>query len=573
MSQPSRGLSSNSTIEALRREAKRWLKQIRAGDPAALARFNALMPGNTGNAVLRTVQQALARDHGHASWAALKQELADRDMAARRHDERVALFLEKSAIRYGVTPGTQTWGQYEADRPARGAMARRLLARHPEIARDSIHAAVAADDIDAVRDSLATDPALARAPGGLDGWTPLLRLAFTRLSAGSTAPNALGIARLLLDSGASASDYWSDGSNHFTVLTGVIGGGEGRQPPHPQAEPLARLLFAHGADPLDGQALYNTSLGGDDTHWLDLLWTESDKRGETARWRQKVRELPGPPLDYLLGNAVPGQPKRAAWLLAHGADPEAQVGHTKRSVLKHATINGCDDIAEALIRSGAKAPTLTNEEAFVAAIARGDEAEARRRLDGNPAYLRLAAPFLIAIRQGKPAVAKLALALGVSADAESRDGVRALHEAAWADQSEIVQLLVDAGAEVDATEKRFGSTPLGWANHNGAMGALDTLAAVSEDICGLCNAARLERLRQLLAQDRSRARLPTRAGEPPLFALPDNDERALEVAEILLAAGADPTARGAQGLTPAQAALRRGLPETAALLDPDGDQA
>jgi len=53
---------------------------------------------------------------------------------------------------------------------------------------------------------------------------------------------------------------WTTGTTRSTVLTGVIGQGEGDQPPHPHAASLSRLLIERGADPFDTQALYNTSL-------------------------------------------------------------------------------------------------------------------------------------------------------------------------------------------------------------------------------------------------------------------------------------------------------------------------
>ena len=283
MPDAARELTSRSTLETLRRQAKRWLKEIEAGDADALARFRKLMPGHARLPKLREVQHALARDYGLSSWAALKQELAAREAAARGHAALVALFLEKSALRYGVRPGTQSWGEYEADRPARGALAQRLLERHPEIIGDSLHTAVAAHDLDAVREFIDKDAALADRPSGFDGWTPLVRLAFTRPPNEAQSRNAVAIAQLLLDHGADPNALFSDGTNHFTPLTGVIGGGESNQPPHPQAEALACLLIDRGADPVNGQALYNSSLGADDVTWLDLLWSETEKRGETRR--------------------------------------------------------------------------------------------------------------------------------------------------------------------------------------------------------------------------------------------------------------------------------------------------
>ncbi|HEV2511418.1 ankyrin repeat domain-containing protein [Bosea sp. (in: a-proteobacteria)] len=567
MSDPTRELTPRSNLETVRRQAKRWLKEIEAGDTEALARFRKLIPNHAGAPKLREVQHALARDYGLANWAALKQELAAREVAARGHAALVALFLEKSALRYGVRPGTQSWGEYEADRPARGALAQRLLERHPEIISDSIHTAVAAHDLDTVRGFLSKDAALADKPSGFDGWTPLVRLAFTRLPSEELSRNAVTIAQLLLDHGADPNALFSDGTNHFTPLTGVIGGGENSQPPHPQAQALARLLIAHGADPLNGQALYNSSLGADDVTWLDLLWNETEKRGETQRWHEPVRELPAPPLDYLLGNAVPRQPRRAAWLLAHGANAQALNAYSKQSLVRQAMLDGRSDLVRLLVDNGASPVELDGQEAFTAAVARGDETEAHSLLAGNPEFRLNPAPLFVAIRQGKPEIAALALHLGVSPDAQTRDGVRALHEAAGNDAIEIVALLVKAGAEIDPIERPYGSTPLGWARHQGASAVQVYLASRSRDIQALCEAAEIERLETLFAEEPTLANAPARAGEPPLFCLPDDDTSACDLVEFLLGAGADPAVRNAEGLTPAHIARKRGLLDAAALLE------
>lgn len=567
MSDATRELTPRSNLETVRRQAKRWLKEIEAGDGEAIARFRKLASGHAGAPKLREVQHALARDYGFSSWAALKQEFATREAAARGHAALVALFLEKSALRYGVRPGTQSWGEYEADRPARGALAQRLLERHPEIIGDSIHAAVAAHDLDAVSAFLAKDAKLADQPNEFDGWTPLVRLAFTRLPNGALSRNAITIAQLLLDHGADPNALFSDGTNHFTPLTGVIGGGESNQPPHPQAQALARLLIARGADPLNGQALYNSSLGADDVIWLDLLWSETEKRGETRRWHEPVRELPAPPLDYLLGNAVPRQPRRAAWLLAHGANARALNAYSKQSLVRQAMLDGRSDLVRLLVDNGASPVQLDGQEAFTAAVARGDEDEARRLLAGNPEFLLSPAPLFVAIRQGKPEIAALALRLGVSPNVQTRDGVCALHEAAGSDALEVVALLVERGAEIDPIERRYGSTPLGWARHQGSSAAQIYLASRSRDVEALCEAVEIERLEALFAEDPALANAPARSGEPPLFCLPDDDTSACDLVEFLLAAGADPTIRNAGGLTPAQVARERGLLDAAVLLE------
>ena len=92
------------------------------------------------------------------------------------------------------------------------------------------------------------------------------------------------------------------------------------------------------------------------------------------------------------------------------------------------------------------------------------------------------------------------------------------------------------------------------------------IAPFSRDIRGLCFTGAVDRLAELLAADPSLASTITRGGDPPLFALPDDDDRAVDVAELLLANGADPSVKNAAGLTPAQAAQKRGLDDAAAAI-------
>ena len=552
-----RPLAPHITVESLRKQAKRWLKDLTAGDADAAARFRQFFPHNT-SPTLRSVQQALARELDRSSWAALRQELDDR---TRSHDDRVRLFLEKSAIRYMTAPGTAERNNYEPDRPTRGAYAARLLARHPEIAHDSIHTAVAAGDVDAVRAFLARNPSAADLRGGPDNWTPLLRLAYTRLPLDAPSFHGVEIARLLLDHGASPNASWTSSGNAFTVITGVLGGGEHNQPAHPQADALARLLLARGADPFDNQALYNTSLGADDTAWLDLLWSESERRGLTDKWREP-KQLG---LDYLLGNAVPEHRSRVAWLLAHGADANAVNAYSKAPVIKHAMLAGRQEIVDLLVQHGATVPSLALPEVFSAAVMRGDVEAVRRLTQEHPALLQRPDPIYLAAGRNDMRMVTLLLDRGVSPDITAGHNQRPLHTAASAGAVDVAALLLARGAEIDPIETRYNSTPIGAANFHNRPGMVALLAPRSRDIRGLCFAGCTARLRELLTLDPSLASRPSR-GEPPLFALPDDDSAAVDVAELLLSFGADPRVTNARGLTPHQAAHRRGLEDASALI-------
>lgn len=571
----SRALSAHSSLETLRREAKRWHTAIAGGDPDAVARFRQALPGHSGAPSLRTVQQALAREHGFASWAALKQELEDR---ARSHAERVRLFLEKSVHRYAVDPATQKWGDYEPDGPARGEHAARLLARHPQIAADSIHAAVAAHDLDTVRALLAGSPQLSQDRSPFDGWTPLQRLGHARLPLPAQAGHALEIATRLLDAGADPNAAgpdagWSAASAGFPALVGVIGGGEHDQSAHPRAQDFARLLIARGADPFAPQALYNTSLGADSTYWLDLLWQASADVGETGKWTGPSPAALGgvriaSALDYLLGNAVSRQHRaRTRWLLAHGADARGIHFYSRAPVIKHAVLEGCEDLVELLVQHGAARPQLSPQEALLAACAAGDLPRARQLAEAHAEFLRSAAPMFAAIRHQRAHIAALLLDLGMSPDIDHGQGFTALHFAAECGALEIARLLIARGAHIDPVERRYGGTPLSHATYHGRADLVALLAPFSCNIRALCFAGRVDRLRELLSAEPQGANRQDRPGEPPLFCLPEDGDRAVEVAELLLSFRAAPSVQNSLGQTPAEAARQRGLEEAAVLLE------
>jgi ankyrin repeat protein len=564
-----RSLSSHSSLEVLRGEAKRWLKALNAGDPQTLARFQQVFPEHRGNPKLREVQQALAREHGFPSWAALKQEIEDRSRTAA---DRIRLFLEKSVNRYGTDPTTRKWGDYERDGPARGALAARLLAHYPEIARDSIHTAVAAHDVELVRTFLRKNPGSANDRSTFDGWTPLLRLAYTRLPIEAASSNALEIATGLLDAGADPNASWSDSNNAFTVLVGVIGEGEQGQAAHPLAEAFARLLIARGADPFAPQALYNTSLGPDSTFWLDLLWSESEKRGETSKWTGPAPEALGgekipSALAYLLGNAVPNHIERTRWLLEHGADARGINFYSREPVIKHAVLAGREDVAELLVRYGAQRPQLSAEENFLATTLAGDLAALRQSAAAHPEFLQHAGAMFAVIRLQRADIVEALLDLGMSPDIGDEKNFRALHLASDCGAKQIAELLIARGAEIDPCELRYGGTPLSHALYFGRVELVELLIRYSNNFRGLCFAGALDKLRELLAQEPDRANCEDRPGEPPLFCLPDDAHKAVETAELLLSFGADPTFRNPLGQTPAQAARHRGLDDAADLLE------
>ncbi len=64
-----------TTLDHLKKEAKRWLRALRADDREARARFERAYPSASLAPTLRDVQHALAREYGHDSWLTLRNAL------------------------------------------------------------------------------------------------------------------------------------------------------------------------------------------------------------------------------------------------------------------------------------------------------------------------------------------------------------------------------------------------------------------------------------------------------------------------------------------------------------------
>ncbi len=538
-------LTPKTDLDTIRKDAKRWLKALRSGDGAAQERLRAASADAPAEPGLRDVQHALALEYGCESWIALKAALDDLALDRQSHAERTDQIL-----RHG----------WDGDL----ATARRILARHPEVAGDSLFTAAACGDLAGVERRLARDPRGATATTGAREWTALAHVAYGRLD----PANGVAIARRLLEAGADPHFRFDDGwGNPFTLVTGAIGLGEGAKPSHPQAEELVALLIDAGASPFDTQALYNISIVGDDLHWYGLLWQHCEARGATGMWRDSVSyriggTRPLNPLDYLLGNAV-GQNHlvRAEWLLARGADPNAPHAYSEQSLHALAQLSGFGEMAALLERLGATPAVLTGAQAFRAAALRGDETGTRALLAADPTLTGNPGPLLAAAEFGNAPAVALLLALGAPFDAVDHEGISPLHRAVQSGSLAAANLLIAAGADVDLRERRWGGSPLTWAGVLRKPHLAGRLAPLSNDVRALAWFGPTERLEALLAADPARANevLPDDDAPTPLFCLPGDDDAAAGTAGILLRYGADPRARDKKGHTAIEAARKRGL--------------
>jgi ankyrin repeat protein len=518
-----------STLDNFRREARRWLKAIRAGDADAIGRLHRAHARAPELPALRDVQHAVAREHGYENWQALRTALDHKTShapaagAGLTHAERVATFLEAAC------PDCNVRGPSSRSMHLHAAM--RLITRHPDIAAANFFTSVVCGDLEGVQRLLDAQPGLASEPGGPRAWPPLLYLCNARLDVAAAQENAVAIARTLLDRDADPNArYILHGVEDYpySALASVLGRGEEEAQTHARAEPLARLLLERGAEPYDRQLLYNVfadnssrGLLGDDLVWLlDLIYTHSLQRGRKADWDN------------------PDWPMLDPWGRGHGA-----------GFLLDAAMDG-------------NHPTLTTW--LHAHGARPDPARVRQRPseEDGPANL------LMAVQHDRSDIVELLLDRGMSADHDFADlgHSRPLHHAAGADAVGVIELLIARGAEVDPRESNWNATPLGFAIFGERRRAIEALARISRDVFNLTFAGKVERLRELFDEEPALAKGVKTNGATPLMWLPDDEPRAIEIIDLFLAHGADPAARTVDGKTAVDWALERGLDIAAARL-------
>jgi ankyrin repeat protein len=589
-----RSLTPDLSLDGLKKDAKRWLKAIRANDPDARDRFARALTGGSLSPTLREVQLALAREFGFEGWTALKHALADRAMAPRASlvsfDDAVLLFLDNACPDHHVRGGS--------DHVRAEHTALRLLDRYPEIAKASLYTSVVCGDLDAVTNALAADPGWARRKSpesgtarteaggegdlvkhkwGSKGWEPLSYLCFTRLSLPAVTEHAVAIARALLDAGADPNVYFMAGSSHYTPLTGAIGEGEEGRRAHQQRDALVALLLERGANPYDGQVVYNIHFAGKALWFLKTIYEHALRTGRAADWADPEWQMLnagsyGTGARWFLETAVEhNDVELAEWCLGHGANPNSAPGpgrrNRQRPLYEEAVFRGHTAVAEALVRYGAtrSAAPRRPADALIAACLRQDEAAIREEIRIRPELLDAHEPLWAAAKYNRREAVRVLLDLGVSPNIQSPQGESALHIAAYDDAVEVGGLLIERGAEVDAIGRQYQNTPLGGAVHCQSRRMIDLLVRHSKSAWEVGYSGHVDRLREILAERPELAR--GYDGETLLMYLPPDDEdKALETATLLLQHGADPTIKDPNGLTAADRAERNAMYRVAAAL-------
>lgn len=372
---PSIPLPENASIEHLKKQAKLVQQLVRSGDDGALAmvqEFHPRSPELIGSAdrldgfSRSDAQLMIARLYGFDSWPKLRagvelvEDHTGLDPADTEAGDGDGDGSETSPVDRFVALACVSYNPVDVH--ARLVEAERLLEAEPSLATASTAAMALAGDHLALADVLDADPDAASRTTGPNQWPPILYSTFSRVLVANGS--AVETVRLLLGDGAdpNAGFLWHGLVPPFTALTGALGRGESDQPPHPNRDRLARLLLEAGADPNDGQGLYNNGLAGtahDDPSHLELLHEFGLGRPFGGPWYERFGDRLTPPeqllYDELEVAAWRNLPTRMRFLVGLDLDLDRGVGRSGRAPMDLAVEQGHDEIV-AILRSAGASP-------------------------------------------------------------------------------------------------------------------------------------------------------------------------------------------------------------------------
>ena len=246
---------------------------------------------------------------------------------------------------------------------------------------------------------------------------------------------------------------------------------------------------------------------------------------------------------------------------------------------------GAAEVKELLAR-GAD-PNAKNDSGVAALIPATDNLESTRMLVEAGAEVNArteagdTALIVAAQRAGGARVVEYLLDKGANFKTATNDGATALHRAAECGDVDVLKLLVDKGADVDAQRKNpfGGQSPLASAvvfGHGAAVRYLLSKGAKANiGDAGLSRAVfqgNVEIVKALLeagveVKNRGNQAFPGFGGFEPILALACFSYNAdPQIVRMLLDRGADPTAKSQQGQTPLELARERGYEDVARLL-------
>jgi hypothetical protein len=491
-------LPDRLNLDHLKKQAKQLLRLYRCRDAAAMARFRGALPAAAGRSNedissqqlrLHDAQSCVAREQGFASWSDLKRYVEVRAVAQK---ERTVRVLHWAQLLYaGDVSGTVS--------RANPRVALRILADDPDLAAGDPWLACAIGDERALRQATQADPAWVNQAGGPLRLPPLVAVAHSSLlRMEEFRKRLLRCAAALIADGAdvnqrihsrwppgslSAPDqncplsalYGAAGSNHDPALTKLLldagaNPNDGESLYHSLENPACtRLLLEHGARIAESNAIYRAIDLEDDTA-LKLLLAHGGDPNEPAR-NAPLTEW-GSPLAWAIYRR---RPLHAKALLDAGADP-VRATREGLSPYRLALQFGLTEVA-ALLEAQTDEPEISDEERFIAACARGDEAGARAVASQRPdlpaglsaAQLRLLPDMASA---GANDVVKLMIRLGWPIAVRGGDwDASALNIAVFRGDAGLTRFLLEHGAQWTEQHGHGDNAcgTLGWASCNEAV--------------------------------------------------------------------------------------------------------
>ena len=354
-----------------------------------------------------------------------------------------------------------------------------LLHRQPELRSSDIHTAAILGDADAVERFLAADRGSAKAkspPYGGDALVYLTLSKYLRHEPGRT-PAFLRAATALLDAGADPNEGFRTTGQHPEHETPLYGAAGVAHNPD-----LTRLLLERGANPNDPEAVYH-SPETEDSRAMQVL-VETGRLTPEHLSLMLIRKHDWHDYEgvkYLLERKVDGRMsihhavardnslEIITLLLDHGADPSARKNGA--TAIERAARRGRGDLLR-LFRARGFSIELAGVDRLIAACALDDGAtiaEVRQREPRVVSELLAQGAKLLAEFTGtwNTTGVRHLLDLGVPVNARYEgDGYfdiaknsTALHVAAWQSRPDLVRLLVERGADVQAKDAQ-GRTPL-----------------------------------------------------------------------------------------------------------------
>ncbi len=470
---PPQPLPSHANVDGLEGLAEVLRELVLAGDPDSIAMVRQHHPrADVGDFTSDDARLTVARHHGFAGWPELERRLALIDELARSpHLQEVGAEGADPADDL-LRLGCLAYGTADPSRPDR---ARELLDSQPALAEHSVFTLAATGRAADLEELLVRSPGAVNTSGGPFDWPPLLYAAYGRIPGVDT----LAAGEVLLEAGADpeAGFLWEGLIPPFTALTGVLGGGEKRQPAHVSSLDFAALLLTHGADPNDPQAVYNRATGGganDDIEWLDLLFDRGLGAGDGGRWYRLLSPSLGDPIqlvgELLQHAAENGLSNRTRLLLGRGADPNGRgmhPAHGGRTAYQGAVVFGNDEVVALLEAAGADTDSVSPSERLAGRLLAESDDRPSSAAAADIEALAIERPDLVkaAVSLGRPRAVRRLVDLGF--DVNHRNRMTALHDAASSGDHEMVRLLLDLGADPSIEDTFHGADPAGWADHNG----------------------------------------------------------------------------------------------------------